>query len=72
MDYAINFFKKLGLQYLELGASPDGGGGGLRRFKEGFANLSLPNKIIKIINNRKVYDMLNKGREGDFFPLYRS
>ena len=73
MDYAIRFFKNLGFDQLELGASPDGdSGSGLKRFKGGFANRVLPNKIIKLIHNKEIYDRLSKGKEGDFFPLYRS
>ena len=72
MDTAIRFFQRLGLKYLEIGASPDGGGGGLKRFKEGFANETRTNRIIKVIHDQDKYNELCKDKSGDFFPLYRS
>lgn len=72
MFEAIKFFKSLGLDRLEIGSVPDGASGdGLRRFKMGFANMSLPNYVYKIVHNKEVYEELSKGRDNSFFPNYR-
>lgn len=73
MFEAIKFFKGLGLDRLEIGSVPDGASGdGLRRFKQGFANMSLPNHIYKIIHNKGLYGELSKGKEDSVrFPKYR-
>lgn len=74
MDHIISFYNKLGYKYFILGAGAgvDKASEGLVRFKKGFSNDTRKNYIIGYINNREKYDELSKGKEGDFFPLYRS
>lgn len=73
MDEAINFFKRLGLNKLLIGGKADGSAGeGLWRFKSGFATETRENYIIKVIYDQEKYATMSKGKEGNFFPLYRS
>lgn len=72
MHEVILFSKQLGLDRLEIGAVPDGGSEGLKRFKEGFATCQMNNFIIKTIYNQELYDKLSENKvDNGFFPLYR-
>jgi hypothetical protein len=73
MHKSILFFKSIGLNRLEIGSSADGSGGeGLIRFKSSFATYQTNNYILRLVQNREVYDKLSEGKSGDFFPVYRS
>jgi Acetyltransferase (GNAT) domain len=67
---ATDFAEELGLP-LNLGGGVKPGDG-LEEFKRGFANTELPYRTHELICDREVYEELSEGREGDFFPLYRS
>lgn len=72
MHYAFKCFRTWGFEAVEIGGTPDGSeSSGLSRFKSGFANRSVTNKIYNIILEPQIYKELSKGKTGDFLPKYR-
>jgi hypothetical protein len=70
---ACLFFKQLGFNRLLLGAVPDGGGDGLKRFKSGFATKTVNNYILKTIINSEIYAKLSENKpDNGFFPRYKA
>ncbi|MEO0392642.1 MAG: peptidoglycan bridge formation glycyltransferase FemA/FemB family protein [Pseudomonadota bacterium] len=74
-DYALRFFgQERGCRLLNLGGAPghqDDPSHGLAKFKNSFATGTMQSHIVGIVLDKKRYNELSAGCEGDFFPRYR-